>query len=92
MQATPEDAVIVSARSDKIFFPARRVAEQTSDFREVEIMKKVLKVAPVYYYGLWGKDDAQTISKRYFAPHGLALEFAGDIDEREHLYKMVVRK
>lgn len=92
MQATPEDAVIVSARSDKIFFPARRVAEQTSDFREVEIMKKILKDAPVYYYGLWGKDDAQTISKKYFTSHGLTLEFAADIDEREHLYKMVVQK
>ncbi len=86
---TPPNAVIVSARSDKIFFPDRKVAEQTSDFRELELMKNVMGEAPVYYYGLWNKEDAAYISKKYFTQYGLALEFVADADEREHLYRVI---
>lgn len=86
---TPADAVVVSARSDKIFFPVRKVAEQTSDFREVVLMKNVLVHAPIYYYGLWSQRDAASISKKYFEPHGMRLEFIVDADEKEHLYRMV---
>lgn len=90
--STPDDAVIVSARSDKIFFPVRRVAEQMEDFREIKLMKKIIDATPVYYYGLWGRQDAATVSKKFFEPHDMRLEFVADADEREHLYRVVVIK
>ncbi len=86
---TPPTAVIFSARSDKIFFPLRRVAEQTSDFRELELVKHMYGVAPIYYYGLWSPQDASTLSKKYFEPFGLSLAHVASADSREHLYSVV---
>ncbi len=86
---TPQDAVIFSSRSDKIFFPVRRVAEQTADFRELELVKRMYGSSPIYYYGLWNPQDAATLSKKYFEPFGLSLVHVGPADSREHLYNVV---
>lgn len=89
---TPQDSVLFSARSDKIFFPTRRVAEQTSDFRELELVKGMYGRAPIYYYGLWSQQDASTVSKKYFEPYGFSLVFVADADSREHLYKVTEKQ
>lgn len=88
-EQTPVDALIVSARSDKIFFPARRVAEHIEDFRELELIAPLTQSIPVYYYGFWREQDADYLSQTLFKRYGLALEVAAQTDEREWLYRVI---
>jgi len=87
---TEQDAVIVSQRSDKNFFPERRVMESVEDFREAPLVRAMLdKGVPVYYYGLWEQDDAAYMSKRYFSPYGFGLEFRASVAGNEYLYRVI---
>jgi hypothetical protein len=47
---TEEDAVIVSNRQDKVFFPERRVVHIEEDSINVSNISKVASTAPVYIY------------------------------------------
>ena len=83
-----KDAVIFSSRSDKIFFPQRRAAQSFDRYEEVEIIPTVLKKTQVYYYGL---DQAvvTSVTKKYFSPRGLRLEYMPDASGDESLYRVV---
>ncbi|MDO8571212.1 MAG: hypothetical protein Q7R79_00860 [bacterium] len=89
MERTPEDSVIVSARSDKLFFPYRKVAQHVDEFREIELVAPLAEKVPLYYYGLWDKKGAEFVSKKYFEPYKRKLEFVSDITEKERLYKVL---
>ncbi len=88
MERTSEDSVIVSALSDKLFFPYRKVAQHVDEFREIELVAPLVEKVPLYYYGLWDKKGAEFVSKKYFEPHRLKLDFVSDITEKEKLYKV----
>ena len=85
---TPSDAVIVSARSDKIVFPQRKVAVEY-DFRELDLITPIAKTGAVYYYGLWSQKDGEYISKKYFEPHGLRMVYMQPIYANEYLYHVI---
>lgn len=89
VRMTPSDAVIVSQRSDKNFFPERRVAQSFPEFAEREFLPALVHRAPVYYYGMWNDEDAAHISRRYFSEYGLALEAVAPFENGERLYKVV---
>lgn len=87
LNLTEPNAVIASQRSDKIFFPERRVMESLKDFSEAPLIKPILDAGvPVYYYGLWNAADAAYISRRYFNAHGFSLEHIADIADGERLF------
>ncbi|MBI2483732.1 hypothetical protein HYV71_00930 [Candidatus Uhrbacteria bacterium] len=87
---TEPNSVIVSQRSDKHFFPERRVMESVENFNEAPLVRALLDAGlPVYYYGLWEQDDADYISKRYFSNFGFELVFHASVVENEHLYRAV---
>ncbi len=86
---TPQGSVIVSPRSDKIFFPNRKVAQQMDDFREISLLAPLAAKTSVYYYGFWDQKTAAFVTKKYFSPYRLKLEFVSDITEKEFLYKVV---
>lgn len=88
-QATEENAIIFSSRSDKIFFPERRSAQSFPSFAEADILPALIQQAPVYYYGLENQATAQYMSKRYFLPHGVALEYAFDVPRGESLFRVI---
>lgn len=82
---TPQDAIIVSTRSDKIFFPERKVAV-SYDFRELELITSAMSTGRVYYYGLWAEKDGQYISEKYFEPLGFKMTYMEKIYGNEYLY------
>lgn len=86
---TERQSVIVSQRSDKNFFPDRKVAQSFPDFTEAPLIASLASRAPVYYYGMWDHEDAATISRRYLADHGLALEYVADFVDGERLFRIV---
>ncbi len=87
LAVTSPNAVIVSQRSDKIFFPERRVLESIKDFGEASLIPPILNSGvPVYYYGLWSDADVAYMSRRYFAPYAFHLEYAADIADGERLF------
>lgn len=88
-QITPENAVIFSERSDKIFFPDRRVAQVFNSFIEIPLVPQILASYPVYYYGFWSEKDAEYITRRYFAPLGLQLVYVATFDDNERLFQVI---
>lgn len=90
-ELTQNNSVIISQRSDKIFFPDRRVMESIKDFQEAVFIPRLLSAGvPVYYYGLWNRPAADTISRRYLAPFGIHLEYIATVGGGESLF--AVRK
>ena len=86
MAETPDDAVIVTVRKDKLFFPERKVIhtfEALSLNKDlVEILKDLVAAAPVYYYALGPEPQVE------FA-NGLKLELIKQVGQ-EILYKVYV--
>ncbi|MBI4599675.1 glycosyltransferase family 39 protein [Candidatus Uhrbacteria bacterium] len=86
---TPSDAVIFSERSDKNFFPQRRVAQSFPNLAERDLVPPLVARVPVYYYSLWTVADADYVSTRYFAEYGLRLSLVASFGEGERLYKVI---
>jgi hypothetical protein len=89
---TESDAVIFSSRSDKIFFPQRRAAQSFERIAEADILPALIQRAPVYYYGMGSHETALYISKKYFLPYGVGLEYAHTIPGGEPLYRIISMK
>lgn len=86
---TPEDAVIFSVRSDKNFFPERKVAQSFKDFAEKDLVPPLVEHVPVYYYGLWNEKDAEYISRRYFGEYHLRFEHVAEFGNNERLFRVI---
>lgn len=58
---TPANSVVVTVRKDKVFFPERKVIHTFDNLPDnkqlLEILPKLVKVAPVYYYALAPEKD-----------------------------------
>ncbi len=87
-QHTPEGAVIFSERSDKNFFPERKVAQSFKDFAEKDLSAALVDHVPVYYYGFWNTTDAEYISRHYFTDFGMHWEYIADFANNERLYRL----
>ncbi|MDP2630518.1 MAG: hypothetical protein Q8P56_03865, partial [Candidatus Uhrbacteria bacterium] len=88
-EVTSPDAVIFSERSDKNFFPERKVAQSFKDFAEKDLVPPLVERVPVYYYGFWNEKDAEYISRRYFSEYNLHWEHAAELGNNERLFKVV---
>ena len=86
---TPPDAVIFSERSDKNFFPERKVAQSFKDFAEKDLVPPLVERVPVYYYGLWSELDAEYISRHYFSDYNLHWEHTAEFGNNERLFRVV---
>ncbi len=84
----PAEAVIVSPRSDKIFFPDRKVAQYVDGFREAELLAPLLAHVPIYYYGFWQAKDMDYINRKYLAQYGVRLVYLQEVSSGEHLMKL----
>ncbi|MBI4240037.1 hypothetical protein HY620_03545 [Candidatus Uhrbacteria bacterium] len=91
-KSVPASAIIISQRSDKIFFPEFKVASSFETFSEAALLPAILQEATLYYYGFWKPTDAAFVSEKYFKKFGLDLEYVAQIDEKEYLYKVVKSK
>jgi hypothetical protein len=89
VQMTEPDAVIFSERSDKNFFPERKVAQSFPNLAERDLVPPLFDRVPVYYYSMWTPEDAAYVSRRYFAEYELKLEPVALFERGERLYRVV---
>ncbi|MDD4995667.1 MAG: hypothetical protein PHW53_04375 [Patescibacteria group bacterium] len=74
MQITPDDALIVTDRSDKIFFPERKIVYPFRGRDSYEIFSKMYFAVPLYYYGVaFSEDELADINARVLLPLKLRL-------------------
>lgn len=71
---TQPDAVIVTERTDKLFFPGRRVIfNDPLDERKIDrIVATLRKRVPVYYFTELEKNDIDFMNERRLSQHGVA--------------------
>lgn len=86
---TEPEAVIFSERSDKNFFPERRVAQSFPNLAERDLVPPLVQRVPVYYYSMWTSADADYVSRRYLAEYGLRLDLVAPFQNGERLYQVM---
>ena len=86
---TEENSVIVVERSDKIFFPNRRVVYNIyEDISVIPNLIKLVDLVPVYYYTYNTIEDMEHINKKYFIEYGVSFSLFTEINERITLYRL----
>jgi len=85
---TEENSVIISERSDKIFFPQRRVMPGLQNEEILTLLPKVIKQAPVYYYTYWSDEDLAFWEADVLNKYGLKFVDKKVIYNNEKLYKI----
>jgi hypothetical protein len=85
-EVTEDDAIIITDRSDKIFFPERRIAYPLQNEAMYNILETMYFVAPPYYYGVAFTQDAlDHLNDTVFNERNLFLERIESFDN-EALY------
>ena len=90
IELTEENAVIITERSDKIFFPDRRVAYPLMNDTVLGFLPTVSLNAPVYYYNVSFEEDILLeLNESVFKPIGFKLIPVVGFDN-ETLYKFYI--
>jgi len=73
--ATETNAVIISERMDKVFFPARRVIYKLNQPADYQNAKKLLENDyPVYYFNFTLNDETlRQLNENFYEPQGLKV-------------------
>ncbi len=72
---TEREAVIIVDRSDKLFFPYRRVLYPLRDEKTYALMPRIILRAPLYYYGITFPDaDVAWLNAEKLAGLGLRID------------------
>lgn len=75
-QIVPENGVIMTDRSDKIFFPGRRVMVPLRSEQTYASIPKLAERVPLYYYGVsLPQKDLDFLNTQRLNPHDLRIEF-----------------
>lgn len=75
VELTEANAVIVSERSDKVFWPARNVINyQGQDYTFLVDVPRLLQIRPVYWYTILPDDHVRIWEETVFYERGLSLE------------------
>lgn len=91
-EKTETSAVIISERSDKVFWPGREVIDYTpTDYAFLTRAAIVAKQAPLYLFTAIPRPDMQVIEQQQYAPCGLMLEYVASIDHDQSLYRVSVK-
>lgn len=86
LEITEPNAIIITDRSDKIFFPYRKIVYPLQSEATYSILKKMYFVAPIYYYGVALADEAvEYLNSGVFADNDLKMEKIESFDN-EALY------
>ncbi|MBU1164105.1 glycosyltransferase family 39 protein [Patescibacteria group bacterium] len=88
---TPEDSIIISERSDKIFFPQRRVMPSLQNEDLLRLLPRVIDQVPVYYYTYWAEEDLAFWEAEILNDYGLKFVDRQKIFENESLYQIKIK-
>lgn len=75
LEITEDNSIIITDRSDKIFFPERRIVYPLRSEATYNILSKMFFVAPTYYYGVSLTEEAvDHLNQEIFNPKNLKME------------------
>ena len=84
----PDDSIIMTERSDKIFFPRYEVITQTTNEKILSNIKKIISNdTPVYYYTFLSDNDVEKY-QGFIKDFGLRLDAKEKIFGNEYLYRV----
>ncbi|MBI5254784.1 phospholipid carrier-dependent glycosyltransferase [Candidatus Falkowbacteria bacterium] len=86
----PANAILLVDRADKIFWPEHKVVIFQGDFSIFPEMKKLLNIAPIYYYGEGVESLMDKINEKLKAV-GVSFQSGAQIVDDFHLYKLTTR-
>ncbi|HEX9664846.1 MAG TPA: glycosyltransferase family 39 protein, partial [Patescibacteria group bacterium] len=87
-QLTPPEAVIITNRTDKLFFPERRVMFYVdNDFTIINHLNRLLDEAPIYWFTMMPNDDIVYVNS-LLEKFGLVLTNPEDIIGEERLFEV----
>lgn len=87
----PDDSIIMTERSDKIFFPRYKVITQTMNERALAKIKNIISSdIPVYYYTFLSDDDVELYGN-FIKKFGIRLDSREKIFGNEYLYRVLAQ-
>lgn len=76
LSLVPEQGIIITDRSDKIFFPKRRVLVPLRSEQTYTAIPLLMEHVPVYYYGITlPEKDLTFLNEQILLPHGVRMQF-----------------
>jgi hypothetical protein len=85
---TETDAVIITDRGDKYFFPERRIRYPLRDETTYALMPSIVEQAPLYYFGItFPEIDMEYLNEEKLKGLGLKIEFIETFGE-ESMYRI----
>ena len=90
LEILPEDAVVLTDRSDKIFFPYREVVTRFRKFHQPDFEE--LYGLNLYYETIAAQEVVDFENERYWGPHYLRATDPVDLGYRHTLYKLKLVK
>lgn len=90
-QQVSENAIIVSERSDKIFFPQYQVIDVSLASEAALIWPRLGELEDperLYYFSIFPEGHAEEVNDRHLRAQGLEWAYLGQIEEKYFLYKM----
>lgn len=90
-QQIPDNAIIVSERSDKIFFPEYHVID-VSDQNEAKLiwprLREIDDVERVYYFSIYPPISIKALNDMFLHPQNLVWRFVHKIEDQYYLYRL----
>jgi hypothetical protein len=85
---TELDSIIITERSDKIFFPERRIIVNLDNSMVLTNLPALLEKAPVYYYTYRTTADVEELNEKVLKNYNLKLTNEVQIEGKEKLLKV----
>lgn len=85
---TSADSIIITERSDKVFFPERKIIVGFDTNNLMNYLPLLMKQAPVYYYTYAGDGAIDKLKEEKLKPAGLDLELVQVIKDNERLFRL----
>jgi hypothetical protein len=90
LDLTEDDAVIVTERGDKLFFPDRIIRYPLRDETTYALLPKIVEFAPLYYYGITlPQSDLDYLNNLKLKDDGLRIELVKNFGV-ESLYRFII--
>lgn len=88
LKVVPEDGIILTERSDKIFFPYREVAASFRRFKP-EDFTTLQQSHSMYYETVLNVEDVEKENEEFWKPRGLRAVESVDLGGRHVIYRLV---
>ena len=90
---TTKESIIITQKTDKIFFPDRKVISIKKDGAPViRKMSKIANGAPVYFYTLINPEDMENINQGLFRDNEAELVLVDTVEDHNYLYRLILNQ